>query len=164
MVTNLKRRRRNIKQLIGIVIVLAVAVFSYYYYFDKSKSSYTTVELVSPDGRQRIEFNVEEASTNATRSKGLMFRKELAAKNGMIFVYPEDRVLTFWMKNTYIPLDIVFVNSKFDVIGVLQNLTPLDTAPKDIGLPSKYAIEINAGLVSEFGIQAGWKMVWNRQN
>ncbi len=101
-----------------------------------------------------VPVQVEVADTPAERSRGLMFRRELAPDRGMIFVFDEVSDHEFWMKNTYIPLDMIFVSSDRRVVGVV-NAAPLDETAVGVGKPSKYVIEVNAGFARKYGIDGG---------
>ena len=89
---------------------------------------------------------VERVTTPELIAKGLMFRKEpLAQNHGMLFDKGDWSSSGFWMKNTYIPLDILFLDDTFTVIDILYDMKPLDTTSRNINKPWRYAIEINAG-------------------
>lgn len=82
--------------------------------------------------------------------KGLMFRKEnLASNEGLLFDMGVDKVQSFWMKNTFIPLDVLFLNSKLRVIGFVENTTPHSLDSISIGKKSSFVLEVNAGFVKE---------------
>ena len=99
------------------------------------------------DGKNKTNtIYVERVTTPETIAKGLMFRNEPLAENtGMLFDKGEWSSSGFWMKNTYIPLDILFLDDDFTVIDVLYDMKPLDTTSRNINKPWRYAIEINAG-------------------
>lgn len=104
-------------------------------------------------------LTVEIAETENERSKGLMFRKSLAPDHGMLFIFESDRKLSFWMKNTVIPLSIAFINSD----GIIKEIR--DMSPKSLeAIESKnfvrYALEVNRGYFKENGIKAGDKIIF----
>lgn len=111
------------------------------------------VEVRWPGGLAR--FSVEVADTEATRSRGLMFRESMARSAGMLFVYESPRRATFWMKNTLIPLDMIFADRAGRVTKVHSNAKPQDLTPIDGGGDVKFVLEINGGLASRLGIAAG---------
>lgn len=123
----------------------------------KSASSLPTVEtiLTGPDGRELGAFLVEVASTNEERSKGLMFRRELAPNRGMLFLFPQQRRLSFWMKNTLIPLDMLFVSSEWKVVGIIENATPLSEESRSVDAESQYVLEVIGGTAARLGIRKG---------
>ena len=112
-----------------------------------------TVELRGPAGVQR--FSVEIADSEAERSKGLMFREKMSASAGMLFVYDQPKHAYFWMKNTPLPLDMVFADASGLVTAVHSNAVPLDEAPIDGGPGVAVVLEINAGLAKRMGIAPG---------
>lgn len=98
---------------------------------------------------------VEVADTPAERATGLMYRQSLDADRGMIFVFPSEAVQTFWMQNTYIPLDMIFINRGLEVVGVVADAEPLTTTPRTVGVPSMYVVEVNGGFAAAHGIATG---------
>ncbi|MDB5665438.1 DUF192 domain-containing protein [Cypionkella sp.] len=112
-----------------------------------------TVELRGPAGVQR--FSVEIADTEAERSQGLMFREKMPASSGMLFVYDEPKHAYFWMKNTLLPLDMVFADRTGLVTAVHSNAAPQDETPIDGGPGVAIVLEINGGLAKRMGIAPG---------
>lgn len=112
-----------------------------------------SVELRWTGGQAR--FSVEVADTAATRAKGLMFRDHMAASAGMLFVYPAPQHAYFWMKNTLIPLDMVFADASGQVTVVQPDAVPGDLTPIDGGENVTYVLEINSGLAKRMGIVPG---------
>lgn len=106
------------------------------------------------DGGQ-ARFSVEVADDEAERAKGLMFRETMPTSAGMLFVYPSPRQATFWMKNTLIPLDMIFADSKGRVTRVHSNAIPQDETVIDGGPGVRYVLEINGGLAKRLGISEG---------
>lgn len=114
------------------------------------------VELKGPRGVAR--FSVELADTDASRSRGLMFREKMAASAGMLFVYDRPGRAVFWMKNTLIPLDMVFADASGTVQRVHANAIPHDETPIDGGDGVLAVLEINGGLARRLGIGPGTVM------
>lgn len=114
------------------------------------------VDLVfhNPDGR-KASFKVEVAYGIEQRMKGLMFRRSMAVDRGMLFVFPDDDVRSFYMKDTYIPLDMLFVDRDMIVRGVVENTSPLTLDSRGVDVPVRYVIEINAFLARQHGIVPG---------
>ena len=100
-------------------------------------------------------FAVEVADDPAERSQGLMFRTELPAASGMLFVYDSPRPVSFWMKNTLIPLDMVFADATGTVTRVHEGAVPGDLSPIDGGPGVQFVLEINAGLAAKLGFTPG---------
>ena len=99
-------------------------------------------------------FTLEVADTNDSRRTGLMQRKSMPADHGMIFVFAEEQPLGFWMKNTLIPLDVIYLDAKGKVVSI-KKLEPLDLTAVDSDGPAKYAIEINRGAAAGAGVKVG---------
>ena len=102
-----------------------------------------------------IKVTVEVADTDEKRSQGLMYRKHLEMGHGMLFVFPESSIQRFWMKNTYIPLDMIFVNEEYTVVGVLPDVESMTLAARSVDLPAKYVVEVPAGFSKTNQIDRG---------
>ena len=102
-----------------------------------------------------VKVVLEVAADDTARARGLMGRKKLEPDRGMIFIYPEDRIMRFWMKNTYIPLSIAFLKEDGMVVNI-EKMRPLVEDPPYIsrGL-CRYAVEMNQGWFDAHGIHAG---------
>ena len=108
-----------------------------------------------------VALNVEIASTPKERERGLMFRTSLGENNGMLFIFEYDDYLSFWMKNTVIPLDIAFVDSH-GIIRDIYQMIPLDTSIfYNSSIPVRYAIEVNQWWFKKNNIAKGAKVFLN---
>jgi len=114
--------------------------------------------VVVDTGERQLTFHVEVARTEPEREKGLMFRDRLAPDAGMIFLFERPSVQTFWMKNTLIPLDMIFIGSDRAIVGVVENAQPLTLTARSVGEPSQYVLEIGGGLAARLGIRAGQRV------
>lgn len=99
-------------------------------------------------------FNLEIANNDESRQRGLMRRDSMPDDHGMIFVFPEEEEQSFWMKNTRIPLDIIYIAANGYVVSI-KDLKPYDTRGVSSERPAKYAIELNAGAATDAGVQVG---------
>ena len=108
-------------------------------------------------------FNIELAVTEEERSQGLMFREYLALNEAMLFVFPEEGEYPFWMKNTLIPLDIIWINQEKEVVFIRENLQPCeDEYSCPLVRPdknAKYVLEVNEGIVEKIGLEVGDKIL-----
>lgn len=115
-------------------------------------------------GVEIASFDVEIASTAAQHRKGLMYRKNLPKNQGMLFIFEKEKPLSFWMKNTLIPLDIIFISKDKKVVSIAFNALPCqkDPCPSHYSYkPAQYVVEINGGLAEEFGIKKGAEVKFN---
>jgi len=115
-----------------------------------------TVELRGDWGEAR--FSVEIADDPEERAQGLMFRESLPAGSGMLFIFERPHEASFWMKNTLIPLDIIFIGARGRVLRVHDNARPRDETPIPGGPGVKAVLEINGGLAGAIGIAPGTEL------
>ena len=121
----------------------------------KGSAETVAVFFSNPDGQKSPVVNAELAVTNSTRRLGLMYRKELADTAGMLFVFPAEELRGFWMKNTYLELDIIFLDAARRVVSISHRAVPLtETKRKSTG-PAKYVLEVRGGKAEEWGVVAG---------
>jgi uncharacterized membrane protein (UPF0127 family) len=112
-----------------------------------------TVIIVTATGPQP--FLAEIAATEPDRQRGLMFRRSLAEREGMLFLFDEQDIITMWMKSTYIPLDMIFINDEKLVVHIARDTEPLSTEIISSRVPAKWVLELRAGSADRFGIRAG---------
>jgi len=98
---------------------------------------------------------VEIADTAQKRSFGLMYRRDLPELHGMLFLFPDEEPVSFWMKNTPLPLDIIFINAGRTVVGIAQNTTPFSEKPLPSGGPAQFVLEVNGGFCQRHGVAVG---------
>jgi uncharacterized membrane protein (UPF0127 family) len=98
---------------------------------------------------------IEVASDEVEITQGLMWRHSMSERNGMLFVFEQETPLSFWMKNTYIPLDIIFVNRTGAIVAIDHDAVPLSEMLIPSGKPARYAVEVNAGFCVRYGISTG---------
>jgi uncharacterized protein len=125
-----------------------------------SEAGLAQVKLCITSAGKTRSFIVEVAETSPQQSKGLMFRTELSDDRGMIFPFREKRMASFWMKNTVIPLDIIFVREDGSIENIAENTIPYSTDPVQSTAPVSAVLELRGGLTSELGITAGDKVRW----
>jgi uncharacterized membrane protein (UPF0127 family) len=110
--------------------------------------------VIAPRKGEVIVVAVEVARTEAERGRGLMFRTSLGDGAGMLFVFDETGEHPFWMKNTLIPLDMIFIDDSGRVTGVVARAVPGSLEPRSGG-PSRYVLEVNGGWTEAKGVAAG---------
>jgi uncharacterized protein len=106
-------------------------------------------------GERKVVFRVEVALTPEEHARGLMYRTRLATDAGMVFVFDQPQIQRFWMKNTLIPLDMIFIGADDRIVGVVENAAPQTEDERLVGAPSQYVLEIGGGLAARLGIHAG---------
>ena len=112
------------------------------------------VAIATKDGKEVV-FQVEIADTPLKREMGLQYRRELGDDKGMIFLFPSESLQSFWMKNTPIPLDMIFIGRDRKIVGIAEQTAPFSLEPRSVGAPSQYVLEINGGLSKRHGFKAG---------
>ncbi len=116
--------------------------------------------FTTKSGEYITQIDIEIADTNPKRMQGLMFRESMKENRGMLFIFPTEEYQSFWMKNTIIPLDMIFVNAKRDIVNIHKNTTPYSEQSYPSTSPAKYVIEVNAGFTDKYNIKPGDKIVW----
>lgn len=125
-----------------------------------STAGLSQTTLCIESGTKKQIFTVEIARSSMEQAKGLMFRTELPDNTGMIFPFPEPKVASFWMKNTVIPLDIIFIRENGTIESIAENTVPYSIEPVSAGEPVISVLELRGGLTSELGIKAGDRVTW----
>jgi hypothetical protein len=116
--------------------------------------------LKSGDSIKKLD--IEIAENQYERETGLMYRQSMEETQGMLFIYPEEALRSFYMKNTYIPLDIIFYSKDSSVVSFKENAQPLDETSLPSNKPAKFILELNAGKVKEWNIEVGDKIDFKR--
>ncbi|MDO8264956.1 MAG: DUF192 domain-containing protein [Candidatus Parcubacteria bacterium] len=129
------------------------------------------LKIIFPAGSDNIKvcfeedcFITETALTQEEKAKGLMFRENLEQNKGMLFVFNKEGEYSFWMKNTLIPLDIIWMNEYKEVVFISKNSRPCNTEDClsiSPGVDAKYVLELNAGTADNIGLSAGGKAVFD---
>lgn len=124
--------------------------------------AYGSLEFVSKEDGILAVITIEFAETPKQRARGLMDRHQLDAMHGMLFIFDSPAPRGFWMKNTYIPLDIIFVDANRRVVKIAENTTPLSKAIIPSKRAAKYVVEVNAGFSRKHNITEGVRVRWRR--
>jgi uncharacterized membrane protein (UPF0127 family) len=151
METVAPNRRPSSRRLLLAVCVLALLALVFFTLLSSGASS--TGRLQTASGAHEIV--VELASTEREREVGLMNRDSMPADQGMLFDFKETRLITMWMKNTYIPLDMVFMDESGRVTHVAANAQPLSLDIISSREPARYVLELNGGTAARYGLKAG---------
>ena len=133
---------------------------------DPKESSIETTEIVfKKEGELALikggeiiqELDVELAETSYERATGLMYRETMEDHQGMLFIYSTEEPRTFYMKNTYIPLDLIFYSKDSIVVSIHENAQPLEETSIPSNQPAQFILEVNAGKIQEWNIETGDK-------
>ena len=111
--------------------------------------------VISTKGGKEIPVRVEVADTPGKRQLGLQYRRDLDDDQGMLFLFPRATVQAFWMKNTPIPLDMIFIGSDRRIVGIIRQTVPFSTEALSVSAPSQIVLEIKGGLAERDGIEVG---------
>ena len=172
-----KNRFAIISILILVLIVAVIFIFFNFNSNSQSKSNEinndmknTTVysfkkegELVftKTDGTEISVLDIEIADNDVQLMNGLMYRTSMKENQGMLFIFPYETEQSFWMKNTVISLDMIFVNSAKEIVKIHHNTTPFSEESYSSEKPAQFVIEVNAGYTA-MGIKEGDKVIWKR--
>jgi len=121
-----------------------------------------TLQIKDSVNKAVAAFDIEIADDDYTRETGLMYRKEMKENNAMLFIFEKQKPLYFYMKNTYIPLDIIYINSNNRVVSIAKDAKPLDETTLPSKVPAKYVLEVNGGLTEQLNIKKGDKVSWQK--
>jgi uncharacterized protein len=128
----------------------------------KSSAGSKTTQATFDSDSGPVTLTLEVADTEATRERGLMNRKSMPADSGMVFVFSSPGLHTFWMKNTYIPLDMLFIDSDHKVTGIVPSAEPLTLSGRGVPGLSKLVVELNGGTCAKLGIHAESRITFDR--
>ena len=174
-----KIRKMKIKGVntVFIVVVLAVAAVVVYFIVNENKR---TPEFIAQDtaptfkkegelmfinsttGDTLASIDIEIADNDQKTAQGLMYRSSMPQNAGMLFLMPREDIQGFWMRNTYIPLDMIFVNSMMEIVTIHRNTTPMKENSYVSTAPALYVVEVNAGFCLKNNINKGDKIEFTR--
>ena len=147
--------RENFAKMLVIFLVI--------FLISCAKISENSDEVLIKNGKNIVKIKVEIADNDEERSKGLMFRDKLDENAGMLFIFDNEDNLTFWMKNTLIPLDMVFIDKDFKIVDIKSAL-PCEKEPCELyssSHPAKYVLEVNVNSAAKNNIKIGDKIFIN---
>lgn len=148
-------RRLGPQQICALALLLLAALLQ-----PSTPAAAQTVEaLAIESASERFEFEVEVARTPAERSRGLMYRRELADDRGMLFDFGVTAPTSMWMRNTYIPLDMLFIGADGRISKVAAETEPLSEEPVESDGPVRAVLELRGGIADELGIRPGDRVI-----
>ena len=118
--------------------------------------------LVKATGDTIQKLDIEIADDDYQRETGLMHRSSMATTRGMLFIFEDEVQRGFYMKNTLIPLDLIYIGSDNTIVSFAENAKPMDENTLPSRVPAQYVLEINGGLSEEWGLDIGDRVVWSR--
>ena len=142
----------------GIALVLAIVVYALLVTLRPTVSEYGLPTETLSIGKNNT-LTVEIADSDASRAKGLMMRTFLPQGQGMLFIWPEEAPRTMWMKDTFIPLDIVFIEANGKIAGIVENAEPHNVSPLGTDRPVRYVLEVPAGDAKRLEMAVGQTVV-----
>jgi len=122
----------------------------------ESSKPLSELKLISADGSKVIKLQVEIMDNEPGRQVGLMYRKEMPENQGMLFIFPNEEPRSFWMKNTFLELDMLFFDSKKKLVSIVKRATPLTETRRESNLPALYVLEVLGGSADKWGIETGY--------
>lgn len=121
------------------------------------------LHIMKPDSTVLMQIEIEIADNTYEIETGLMYRSKMRSDRGMLFLFSDEKPRYFYMKNTQIPLDILYINEKNRIVSIFKNATPFDETTLPASDPAKYVLEINAGLIDKHNISEG-DIIWFIRN
>ena len=120
------------------------------------------VWFTGADGERKVEIYVEIADNPGEIALGLMYRDKLESNQGMLFIFEGEQPRSFWMRNTILPLDMIFADSTGKIVTIHQHTVPYSQESYVSIIPAQYVVEVNAGFVNSYDIRIGDKIEWER--
>ena len=111
--------------------------------------------IISTKSGKELVLKVEVADTPEKRVLGFQYRSELSDDQGMLFLFPSESVQSFWMKNTPLSLDMIFIGGDLRIVGIIHQAVPFSTTSQSVSAPSRFVLEVQGGLSRQKGIEAG---------
>ncbi|MBI5663005.1 MAG: DUF192 domain-containing protein [Ignavibacterium album] len=166
---NTFKKKSDFKKITVIIAVVLIGAFLIFNNFVKSPEKemefYTFTkegELIFSDslGNTKAKIDLEIADDEYQRQLGLMNRKEMTENQGMLFIFPRQDYLSFWMRNTFLSLDMIFVDENKTIVTIHKNTRILSDTSYPSTKPAKYVVEVLAGFTDKHNIQVGDKIDW----
>lgn len=117
---------------------------------------------ITRDGQELVALDIEIADTREDITQGMMYRTQMAENRGMLFLMEDTKIQSFWMLNTLIPLDIIFLDEEGRIINIAADTPPKSIESVSSTAPARYVLEVNGGYAAKKGLQAGDLVSWER--
>lgn len=155
-----EKKKSYIKLILLFMVASIYVVYQTFYNInDSTDSGYVDVVLKNDTGQQ-VTVKSELAYDDASRALGLMYRRSLDQNTGMLFLWKDSDIRSFWMRNTYIPLDMIFLNGT-NVVGVVENAKPHTDTPRTVNAKANAVLEVNAGFIKRYGVNKSWEVSYS---
>jgi uncharacterized membrane protein (UPF0127 family) len=165
-----KPAKRDIPVVYKVAALVIIAAAALYFIFINSGNKGTNPdeeymfkkngELVISSDSGHVKIDIQIANTEFDRQLGLMFRKNMEENQGMLFIFPDVKTRSFWMRNTEIPLDIIFIDPSKTILNIARNTTPYSDISYTSVAPAKYVLEVKGGFADRHNISSGDKVTW----
>jgi len=157
---------------VGVVALAVLGYLAYYFLLGGSGPSYKSelldfkkhgeLTFLAADGTSGTSVDIEIVEDTQKARAGLMYRHQLGESQGMLFIFPEQDIRSFWMRTTYVPLDLIFVDTSLEIVSIVKNTVPQSEERYHSGHPAMYVLEVNAGFTDKHGIQEGYRVEWSK--
>ncbi len=150
-----------------IIVIILILVISNLTKKKTTDSEYMfkkqgTLTFIDSTGNVKTKIDIQIADNEFDRELGLMFRKSMLENQGMLFIFPNETIQNFWMRNTFIPLDMIFINSKREIVTIRHADKTLSDQTYSSTAPAQYVLEVNLGFANKYDIKVGDKITWER--
>ncbi|MCL5027463.1 MAG: DUF192 domain-containing protein [Bacteroidetes bacterium] len=168
--TNKTGNTKLIWKIVPALLIIAIVVYLIMSNFLKKNtedSEYLfrkdgTLTFVDSLNNVKAKIDIQIAATDFDRELGLMYRKHMDENQGMLFIFHKEDIQNFWMRNTFIPLDMIYVNSKKEIVTIQHATQTLSDQTYSSTAPAEYVIEVNLNFTDKFNIKVGDKIDWVR--
>src|SRR3989339_827257 len=175
-----KKSSTSVAAIVGTVLLILalIAVFTYQPSRTPVSTTTPTTQMNQPSAYEFVKqgelrfmtsrqnfitaIDIELAQDDAERQLGLMYRDKMAENQGMLFVFEDETTRSFWMKNTVLPLDMLFINAKNEIVTIHKSTTPYSEESYASTKHAKYVLEVNAGFTDKYKIAVGDRLSWRR--
>jgi hypothetical protein len=133
--------------------------------FEQPRTEFTRegeLRFLRPDSTEITRIDIEIADDDYQRELGLMYRRQMEQQQGMLFIFEEEAYRSFWMKNTYLPLDILYLDAGKRIVRIHENTPTLHEGQIPSDYPAKYVVEVNAGFCALYNIKPGDLITFSR--
>jgi uncharacterized membrane protein (UPF0127 family) len=164
----LPRQRRAWMIVLVIIIVLGVVLLLTRNRADTDMPFAPTFKkqgeltFINREDKSIVTIDIEIADDESKREVGMMGRRTMEERQGMLFIFEQEEMASFWMKNTIVPLDMLFINKLGEIVTVCKNTTPFSEQSYSATAPALFVLEVNAGFADRFGIKVGDRINWKR--